>query len=208
MATIAADAVRQLRERTGAGMMDCKRALEYANGDMEAATEQLRKQGLASAARKSGRTAAEGVVEAYVHAGGRIGVLIEVNCETDFVAHTDDFRQLCHDLALQVAASSPLYVSKDQVPHEVTAHEADILRAQALASNKSATVVEKMVEGRLAKFYEETCLLEQPFIRTPELKVGARVAETVAKTGENIQVRRFVRYEVAEGPSPTEGRQE
>lgn len=199
MATITADAVRQLRERTGAGMMDCKRALEHTNGDMEAASEHLRKQGLASAARKSGRLAAQGAVEAYVHAGGRIGVLIEVNCETDFVAHTDDFRQLCHDLALQVAASSPLYVSRDEVPAEVVAREADILRTQAESSGKPAAVVEKMVEGRLAKFYEESCLLEQPFIRTPELTVSDRLAETVAKTGENIQVRRFTRYEVAEG---------
>ena len=199
MATISADAVRQLRERTGAGMMDCKRALEQAGGQMEQAADLLRKQGLATAAKKAGRVAAQGLVEAYIHAGGRIGVLIEVNCETDFVANTDDFRQLCHDLALQVAASGPRYVSREQVPSEVAAKEADILRAQAEQSGKPATVIEKMVEGRLSKFYEEVCLLEQPFIRNPDLTVGTRVAETVAKTGENIQVRRFSRFEVAEG---------
>ncbi|MHB1981831.1 MAG: translation elongation factor Ts [Sulfobacillus sp.] len=207
MATISADVVRQLRERTGAGMMDCKRALEHAEGDMEAAADFLRKHGLATAAKKAGRVAAQGVVEAYVHAGGRIGVLIEVNCETDFVANTDDFRQLCHDLALQVAASSPAYVSREHVPPEVAAKEADILRAQAEQSGKPAAVIEKMVEGRIAKFYEEVCLLEQPFIRSPEMTVGTRVAETVAKTGENIQIRRFSRFAVAEGLEGAESTQ-
>ncbi|AKX93794.1 translation elongation factor Ts [Neomoorella thermoacetica] len=196
---IAAADVKALRERTGAGMMDCKKALTEANGDMEKAIEYLRKKGLATAAKRAGKVASEGLVHAYIHGGGRIGVLIEVNCETDFVAKTEDFRDLVHNLAMQVAASRPEYVAREDVPEEVLAKEKEILRAQALNEGKPEKVVEKIIAGRLEKFYQENCLLEQPFIKDMDRTVQDLINEKIAKLGEKIVVRRFVRYEVGEG---------
>lgn len=196
---ITAAMVKELRERTGAGMMDCKKALVETNGDIEKAIDELRTKGLAKAAKKAGRVASEGVVASYIHGGGRIGVLVEVNCETDFVAKTDDFKSLVHDIAMQIAASSPEYVRREEVPEEVINHEREILKAQALEEGKPEKVAEKMIEGRLEKFFKEKCLLEQPFIKDPDKTVQELVHEHVAKIGENINVRRFVRYEVGEG---------
>ncbi len=190
--------VKKLRDLTGAGMMDCKRALEEANGDLDKAVEILRKKGLAQAARRAGRAAGEGIIESYIHAGGRIGVLVELNCETDFVARTEEFHSLAHDIAMQVAASSPQYVSKEEVPEAVLAKEREILLAQAENTGKPAAVLEKLVAGRLEKFYQEVCLLEQPFIRDPKKTVKDLVLEHVAKLGENITVRRFARFAVGE----------
>lgn len=196
---ISAAQVKELRERTGAGMMDCKNALVEADGDMEKAIEVLRTKGLAKAAKKAGRIASEGVVEAYIHGAGRIGVLVEVNCETDFVAKTDEYHALCRDIAMQIAASRPEYVSREEVSAETIEHEKQILRAQALNEGKPEKIIEKMVEGRIEKFFAETCLLEQPFIKDPEKTVKDMLHEKIAKLGENISVRRFVRYEVGEG---------
>ncbi|MDN5345147.1 MAG: elongation factor Ts [Clostridia bacterium] len=201
---IAAADVKELRNRTGAGMMDCKKALEESGGDMEQAIEYLRKKGLATAAKRAGKIASEGLVHAYIHGGGRIGVLIEVNCETDFVAKTDAFQELVHNLAMQVAASRPEYVAREDVPEEVLAKEREILTAQALNEGKPEKVVEKIVAGRLEKFYADNCLLEQPFIKDMDRTVQDLINETVAKLGEKIVVRRFVRYEVGEGISKTE----
>ena len=196
---ITSQMVKELRERTGAGMMDCKRALEEANGDMEKAIEILRQKGLAAAAKKAGRIATEGVVEAYIHGGGRIGVLVEINCETDFVAKTDEFKAFARDIAMQIAAAKPEYVRREDVPQEVIEKEREILRAQALNEGKPANVVEKMVEGRLEKFFKEVCLLEQPFIKNPDITVKELLTEKIAKIGENINIRRFVRFELGEG---------
>ncbi|SMB95489.1 translation elongation factor Ts (EF-Ts) [Thermanaeromonas toyohensis ToBE] len=195
---ISAEAVKELRNRTGAGMMDCKRALEETGGDIEKAIEILRMKGLAAAAKKAGRVAKEGLVHAYIHGGGRIGVLIEVNCETDFVARTEEFKDLVHNLAMQVAAARPEYVKREDVPEEVIEREKSILRAQALNEGKPEKVVEKIVSGRLEKFFQENCLLEQPYIKDPERKVKDLIAEKIAKLGENIEVRRFARFEVGE----------
>lgn len=196
---ITAQMVKELRERTGAGMMDCKKALEATQGDIEKAIDELRTKGLAKAAKKAGRTASEGTVISYIHGGGRIGVLVEVNCETDFVAKTDQFKQLAHDIAMQIAASNPEYVSREEVSQADLNRERDVLRAQALEEGKPEKVVEKMVEGRMDKFYKEKCLLEQPFIKDTDKTVQELVHELVARIGENISVRRFVRYEVGEG---------
>ncbi|HBT47780.1 MAG TPA: elongation factor Ts [Peptococcaceae bacterium] len=196
---ISAADVKELRSRTGAGMMDCKRALEETGGDMEKAIEYLRTKGLAAAAKKAGRATGEGIVDAYIHGGGRIGVLIEVNCETDFVARTDEFKQLVHDLAMQVAAARPRYVRREDVPGEEIEKEKSILRAQALNEGKPDKVIDKIVEGRLEKFYQEACLLEQPFIKDMDRTVKDLIAEKIAKLGENIEVRRFVRFELGEG---------
>lgn len=196
---ISAGQVKELRERTGAGMMDCKKALEATGGDMEKAIEFLREKGLAAAAKKAGRITSEGLIESYIHGGGRIGVLVEVNCETDFVAKTDEFKQLCRDIAMQVAASRPEYVSREEVPVEVIEKEKSILRAQALNEGKPEKIVDKMVEGRIEKFFKEICLLEQPFIKDPDKSVHQLITEKIAKIGENISVRRFARFEVGEG---------
>lgn len=196
---VTAEDIKELRERTGAGMMDCKKALEETGGDMEKAIAYLREKGLAKMHKRAGRIAAEGVVEAYIHLGGKIGVLVEVNCETDFVARTDDFRHLAREVALQVAASKPLYVSSADVPESVLESERAIYRAQALNEGKPEAVVAKIVEGRLKKFYTEVCLLDQPYIRDPEKTIGDLVAEVSAKTGEKVQVRRFARFELGEG---------
>lgn len=198
MTEISASLVKELRQRTGAGMLDCKEALKETGGDIERAIERLREKGLAKAAKKAGRATAEGRVESYIHAGGKIGVLIEVNCETDFVAKTPEFRELCRELAMQVAASRPEYVSRDEVPQEVLEKEKSILRAQALHEGKPEKVVDKIVSGRLEKFYAEHCLLEQPFIKDLDRAVKDLLAEKIATMGENIVVRRFVRFELGE----------
>jgi elongation factor Ts len=191
--------VKELRERTGAGMMDCKRALVDTDGDVEKAIELLRKQGMATAAKKAGRLAAEGVVGSYIHAGGRIGVLLEVNCETDFVARTDDFQGLVKDLAMHIAAADPRFVSREEVTEGVLAKERAIYRDQAVESGKPENVVDRIVEGKIEKFFSEAVLMEQAFIKNPDVTVQEMVTEVIAKLGENIQVRRFSRFEVGEG---------
>lgn len=196
---ISAQQVKELRETTGAGMMDCKKALVETNGDMDKAVDYLREKGLAAAAKKAGRIAAEGIVESYIHGGGKIGVMIEVNCETDFVAKTPEFHSFVRDLAMQVAAANPMYLSRDEVPVEILDHEREILRAQALNEGKPAKIIDKMVEGRVEKYYKENCLLEQAFIKDPDRSVTDLVNAQIAKIGENIVVRRFVRYQMGEG---------
>jgi elongation factor Ts len=200
MAQITAGMVKELRVRTGAGMMECKQALGETGGDAEKAIDLLRKKGLAKAAKKSGRETGEGAIGAYVHAGGRIGVLVELACETDFVAKTDEFQNFVRDLAMHVAGASPSprYVSRDDVPADVLAKEREIFSAQAVDSGKPANVVEKMVEGRINKFLAEVSLLEQPFIKDPDLTVGEVLTRQIAKLGENMTVRRFVRYQLGE----------
>lgn len=203
---ITAAMVKELREMTGAGMMDCKKALTEMNGDIEKAREFLREKGLAGAEKKAGRIAAEGIVESYIH-NGRIGVLIEVNSETDFVAKNEEFKAFVRDMAMQVAASKPRYVTKDEVPQADIDHEREFLIHQAMMENaeknipeeKSRMIAEKKVEGRMEKFYEEYCLLDQPFIREPKKSVSDVLTDLIAKIGENIKIRRFVRYEVGEG---------
>jgi elongation factor Ts len=195
-----AEQVKELRERTGAGMMDCKAALEAAKGDMQGAIEHLRKKGLADAAKKAHREAKDGVVASYIHPGSKIGVLVEVNCETDFVARTDDFQQLVKDLAMQVAAANPSYVSREEVPGAVVEKEREIYRQQMADQKKPAQVIDKIVEGKLEKFYAESCLMEQPFIRDPSGKTRLRdmVDQATAKMGERIVVKRFARFQVGE----------
>ena len=191
--------VRELREKTGAGMMDCKRALTEANGDFDKAVDFLREKGLAKAAKKASRIASEGLVLSYIHGNGKIGVLLEVNCETDFVARNEDFKALCHDIAMQVAAANPEFVSRDEVPPADIEKEKEILKAQALNEGKPENIVEKMVVGRLEKFFQENCLLEQPFIKNQDVSVQQVVNEAIAKLGENINVRRFSRFVLGEG---------
>lgn len=198
MAITASD-VNALRQRTGVGMMDCKKALTEANGDMDKAVEILREKGMATAAKKAGRIAAEGVVDSYIHMGGKVGVLVEVNCETDFVARGDQFKTLVHDVALQIAASKPLYVTKEEVPQDVLDKEKEILKIQAMNEGKPEAIAEKMVQGRIKKYYEDFCLLEQPFVKDPSKTVGQLITETIASIGEKITVRRFTRYEMGEG---------
>ena len=196
---ISASDVKALRETTGAGMMDCKKALVETDGDMEKAVEYLREKGLAAAAKKSGRIAAEGVVESYIHMGGRIGVLIEVNCETDFVAKTEQFRSFVRDIAMQVAATNPPYLKREDVPEDVIEKEKEILRVQALNEGKPEKIVDKMVMGRIEKYYKENCLMEQPFVKDNDKTVTDVVKGMIATLGENITVRRFTRYEMGEG---------
>ncbi len=191
--------VKELRERTQAGMMDCKNALVEANGDMDKAVEILREKGLATAAKKQGRIATEGLVDAYIHGGGRIGVLVEVNCETDFVARNDMFKDFVRDIAMHIAASNPQYVSIEDVPAEVVEKEKAILKAQALNEGKPEKIVDKIVEGRISKYFEEICLLEQGFIKDPDKKVKDVLTEMIATIGEKISIRRFARYERGEG---------
>ena len=196
---ITAGMVKELREKTGAGMMDCKNALVEANGDMERATVILREKGLATAAKKAGRIASEDIVDAYIHMGGRIGVLVEINCETDFVAKTDEFKQLVKDIAMQVAASKPMCVRREELPEDVIEQEKEVYRAQGLNEGKPEKIIDKIVEGRMEKFYQQVCLLEQPFIKDPDRTVQDIVNEKIAKIGENISVRRFARFEMGEG---------
>jgi elongation factor Ts len=196
---ITAQMVKELRERTSAGMMDCKAALTEADGDMEKAIDSLRKKGLASAVKKSGRVTSEGLVTSYIHAGGKIGVLLEVNCETDFVARTPDFQELVKDIALHIAAADPRFVGREEVTASDLDREREIYRDQAIASGKPAAVVDKIVDGKIEKYYSEFVLLEQPFVKNPDQTVGQMVAEKVGKIGENIKVRRFTRYKLGEG---------
>lgn len=191
--------VKELRERTGAPMMDCKRALVESEGDLEKAIDLLRKQGMATAAKKAGRHAGEGIVGSYIHAGGKIGVLVEINCETDFVARTDDFQELVKDVAMHVAAADPRFVTRDEVTEEVLAQEREIYKEQALASGKPENIVDRIVDGKMEKFYAENVLLEQPYIKDPDQTVEQMVAAKIGKLGENIQVRRFARFQVSEG---------
>jgi elongation factor Ts len=197
--TVTAQLVKELRERTGAGMMDCKKALTETDGDLEKAIELLREKGLAAAAKKAGRIAAEGLVESYIHPGGRVGVLVEVNCETDFVAKTDDFQTLVRDIAMQIAAARPEYVRREEVPAEILEKEKEIYKVQALEEGKPEKIVHKIVEGRVEKYFKEACLLEQPFIKDPDKTVQTLINEAIARIGENISVRRFVRFERGEG---------
>ncbi len=201
MANFTSADVMRLREQTGVGMMDCKKALVEADGNFDAAVKILREKGMASAAKKQGRIASEGIVESYIHGGGRIGVLNEVNCETDFVARSDDFKALVHDLCMQIAAAKPEVVSAADVDPAKIAAEREILTAQAMnePKPKPAAVIEKMVEGRIKKYYKEVCLLEQEYVKDPSKTITTLINETVAKIGEKISVRRFVRYEVGEG---------
>src|SRR6266852_3017944 len=195
---ISAAQVKELRERSGAPMMDCKKALTEAKGDLEEAMIVLRKRGIATAAKKSARVTSEGSVASYIHAGGKIGVLVEVNCESDFVARTDDFKDLIKDIAMHIAASDPKFVRKEDVTPEAYEKEKEIFRAQAAATGKPANVVEKIVEGKMSKFYEEVCLLDQPFIKDQTISVGQLIATTIGKLGENISVRRFARFKVGD----------
>jgi len=198
MTTIPAELVKKLRDRTGAGMMECKAALQEANGDIEEATTILRKRGLAQAAKKSGRTAREGLIGSYIHMGGKIGVLVELNCESDFVARTDDFQTLLRELALQVAAANPEYVRREDVPAETLDRERAIYRAQMEGSGKPPQVIDKIVEGKLASFYEQAVLVDQPSIRDPKTTVAQLLQAAIAKLGENIEVARFVRFKVGD----------
>ena len=195
---IDAKQVKELREKSGAPMGDCLKALQEAKGDMEEAFVVLRKRGMASAAKKAARNTNEGAVGNYIHAGGKIGVLLELNCESDFVARTDDFQELLKDIAMHIAAVDPRYVGKDEVTEADLAREKDIFRSQAAATGKPAPVVEKIVEGKMSKFYEEVCLLEQPFIKEASLTIGQLIAQKIAKLGENISVRRFARFKIGE----------
>jgi elongation factor Ts len=190
--------VKTLREKTGVGVMECKVALKEAAGNLEEAVKILRKKGLSAAARRSARTASEGTVGSYIHAGGRIGVLVEVNCETDFVARTSEFQGLVKDIAMQIAATQPRFVNREEVTPDVLAQEREVCRAQALGSGKPAHVVDKIVEGKMEKFYAEACLYEQPFVRDPNVTIQDLISGVVARVGENIRVRRFTRYGVGE----------
>jgi len=198
MENISAAQVKELREKTGAPMMDCKRALTESKGDMEAAIVWLRKKGLSLQAKKAARVTSEGSVASYIHAGGKIGVLVEVNCESDFVARTDDFKELVHDIAMHIAASDPKYVRKEDVTAADFAREKEIYLAQAIASGKPANIAEKIVAGKMEKFYEEVCLLEQPFIKDQTVNISQLIAAKIGKLGENVAVRRFARFKVGE----------
>ena len=198
MAEVTPQLVKQLRERTGAGMMECKKALDEAKGGLAEAEVVLRKRGIAAAAGKSARSTRQGVIGSYIHAGAQIGVMIEVNCESDFVARTGDFQQLVHDLAMQIAAASPSFIRKEDVTAEAIEKEKEIQRARALADGKPEKILDKVVEGRMSKFYEEICLLEQPFIKDNTTTVSDLIKQKIAKLGENITVARFVRFKVGE----------
>lgn len=190
--------VKELREKTGAGMMECKKALEACNGDMEKAILFLRERGISVAQKKATRSANEGLITSYIHAGGKIGVLVEINCETDFVARNEEFRDFSKDIAMQIAAVKPLYVKREDVPADIIEKEKEIYVAQAKATGKPEKVIEKIVEGKLEKFYEEVCLLDQPFIKDPNIKIKDLLTQLIAKIGENIQIKRFVRFQVGE----------
>jgi len=196
---VTTEMVKQLRERTGAGMMDCKKALTENDGNVEKAIEFLRKKGLASAAKKAGRIAAEGIVDSYIHGGGRIGVLVEVNIETDFAAQNEEFRQLVKDVAMQIAAAKPEFISREDVPEKTLELEKEIIRAQAAKEGKPEKIIEKMLVGRIEKYYKEVCLLEQPWIKDQDKTIKDIVTEKIATIGENINIRRFVRFERGEG---------
>jgi elongation factor Ts len=199
VADVSASMVKELREKTGAGMMDCKKALAEAGGDFGKAEEVLRKKGLAAAAKKSSRAATEGAVASYIHMGGKIGVLVEVNCETDFVARTDGFQALVKDIAMQIAAAAPQFVRREEVPAELVQKELEIAKAQMREQKKPEAILEKIAQGKLEKFYEQVCLLDQPFVKEDKKKMSEVLTDAVAKIGENIQVRRFARFVLGEG---------
>jgi elongation factor Ts len=201
MAEITASLVKELRERTGVGMMECKSALVEAKGDIPEAEIVLRKRGIASAGKKASRATRQGLIGTYIHRGGQLGVMVEVNCESDFVARTDDFQQLVHDIAMHIAAADPKFIRKEDVTEEVMAVERDIQKARAIAEGKPEKIADKIVEGRMSKFYEEICLLEQPFVKEATLTVGQLVKTRIAKLGENISVARFVRFKVGDSPA-------
>lgn len=196
---IDAKIVKALREKTGAGMMDCKKALTEAEGNEEKAIDILREKGLAAAARRSGRAANQGVVDSYIHMGGKIGVLVEINCETDFVARNDEFREFVRNICLQVAATSPLYLKKEEVPESILDKERQIIKAQALNEGKPEKVIDKIIEGRLEKYYRDHCLLEQTFVKDEDQTISGLLTAMIAKIGENIVIRRFTRFEIGEG---------
>ena len=196
MVEVSASLVKELREQTGAGMMECKKALVETGGSMEKALIHLREKGLASAAKRASRATSEGLVEAYIHGGGRLGVLLEVNCETDFVAKTPDFKELVRDLAMQIAASNPEYISKDDIPVEIIEREKNILRTQALNEGKPEKIVERIVTGRIDKYYQEVCLMEQQYVKDQDKTIQDLIKEKIAKIGENINVKRFVRFQL------------
>jgi elongation factor Ts len=198
MSEISPTLVRELRDRSGAGIMDCKRALTETSGDLEEALVSLRKKGLAAAAKKAGRTAADGTVTSYIHAGGKIGVLVEVNCETDFVARTEDFQSLAKEVAMQIAAAAPTFVRREDVPAAVIDQERSIYREQAAGTGKPAAVLEKIVDGKMEKFFADSCLLEQPYIKDPDKSVSQLITDVVARIGENVVVRRFARFQLGE----------
>lgn len=199
MANITAKDVKALRERTQAGMMDCKKALQECEGDMDQAVEWLRKKGLSQVGKKAGRVAAEGAVASYIHMGGKIGVLLEVNCESDFVARGDDFKGFVKDIAMQICAANPLYLDRNEVPADAVAKEREIFKAQVLEQGKPEKIADKIVEGKLGKWYSEVCLMEQPWVKEPKMTVEDLRAEIVQKTGENVTIRRFTRYVLGEG---------
>ncbi|MFQ5906487.1 MAG: translation elongation factor Ts [bacterium] len=190
--------VKDLRDKTGVGFMDCKRALEATNGDLEKAIEYLRKQGIAKAEKRMGRVTREGTIHSYIHPGSRLGVLVEVNCETDFVAKTEEFKAFAKDVCMQVAATNPLVVSREDVPKDLVEKEESIYRTQALSSGKREAIADKIVKGKMEKYYAEVCLLEQPFVKDPEKTVEALLKELIAKTGENISIKRFARFRLGE----------
>ena len=196
--SISADLVKKLREKTGAGMMDCKKALEKAGGDMDEAIDHLREQGMARATKKASRTAKEGIIYSYIHPGDKLGVLLEVNCETDFVARTEDFKLLSKDIAMQIAATNPLVVTRSDLKPEILEKEKEIYRTQAKNEGKPERIIERIVEGKLEKYFQEVCLLEQPFVKDQDRSVKDRIDETIAKLGENIAVKKFVRFRLGE----------
>ncbi|MFZ0243993.1 MAG: translation elongation factor Ts [Desulfobacterales bacterium] len=198
MATISADLVKQLREKTGAGIMDCKTALAENAGDMEKAVEHLRKKGLATAAKRAGRAMSEGTIQTYIHMGGKLGVMVEVGCETDFVAKNDDFQAFARNIAMHIAATNPLGIRPEEIPPEVIDKEMEIYKAQAQETGKPDNILEKIAEGKLQKFIKENCLMDQPYVRNPEITVADLLNELIAKIGENITVKRFVRFQVGE----------
>ena len=205
--SIDAKLVKTLREKTGAGMMDCKNALVDSNGDLDKAVDYLRKSGVAKAEKKGTRDTREGLVYSYIHAGGRLGVLLELNCETDFVAKTNGFTELAHNLAMQIAATNPLSLDRESIDEEIIAREKEIFTDQAKSEGKPDNIIEKMVEGRLSKFFQESCLLEQTYIKDPDKKVSDLLTETIATLGENISINRFIRFAVGENPASSNGQQ-
>ena len=198
MTTISAAMVKELRDKTGAGIMDCKEALTDSDGNIEAAIDSLRKKGIATAKKRAGRTASEGTIQSYIHMGGKIGVMVEVNCETDFVAKNDDFREFAKNIAMHIAATNPVGITPDDVPEDIIGREKDIYRAQALETGKPENILDKIAEGKLQKFFKENCLLQQPYVRDPDMTIEDLLNETIGKIGENITIKRFCRFQIGE----------
>ena len=198
MATISAALVKELREKTGVGIMDCKQALSESGADVGAAIDFLRKKGLATAKKRAGRAATDGIIQSYIHMGGKIGVLVEINCETDFVAKTDDFREFAKNIAMHIAATNPVGITPEDVPEDIIQKEKEIYRAQALETGKPENIVDKIAEGKLKRFYKESCLLEQSYVRDPDITVADLINDVIAKIGENITIKRFARYQIGE----------